>query len=201
VPVSGEKLCLEAWGPAHSTTRNIFGGSQTDWDSSSSQELMCDGFGLDNPLAPRFSPQFACAMIAAVALYAAEPPVRKFTDICDKAGLAADVAAGDWAGAVGGEICDRLSDVFATGVGIAAATAASEGGPAAVAVGVSTWKGLSAFLKVGCGGLFDGAAHDLGVWLETRHEARVAADISTRGLCLRERRAFGMLSWSAAACS
>lgn len=196
--VTAEELCYELYGPINNETRDVGTGSVTDYDRNSSLSLVCSGFGFEDP---EFPPQMACAVIAAAAIYGSPAPVGyRTSSICDVFGVAMDVEENDWVGAATGATCSYLSDLFATAVGIAAATASSASGPGAVAIGVTAYKAMAATLQLACGGLLDQGAHDLGVYLETKHEANVALDISQLGKCLRERNVAGQISFRAVDC-
>jgi hypothetical protein len=180
------------------TTHSIFGGSETDYDRTSSLYHQCEGWGAPEGL--QLTYQMKCALIAAAATYAGPPVNIAASNVCEYGSAAIDFAQKDWLGAAGDVACGFFSDVFATGVGILAAGGSSESGPGAVAVGVTAYRAMDAFLKVACGGLLDGGASALGQELEAHHETHVALDVLRSGKCLRYREVFGYSSWSAVDC-
>lgn len=141
-----------------------------------------------------------CALIAAAATYGGPAVSVGVSGACDIAGYASEIVDHDWIGLAGDVACGFFSEVFATQIGVFAAGAAAATVPGAVAIGVETYRAISATLKVVCGGLLDGGAATFGYNLEARHETNVALDIIRSGKCLRERRVFGLISWSAASC-
>jgi hypothetical protein len=143
-----------------------------------------------------------CAVIAAAARFGGKASLANLSEnICDGLELYEMINTRDVAKGALGLTCVYLGEVFATGVGTAAAGASSASGPGAVAVGIKTWRALSAFTKVSCALVFSGAAKEFGQLLEAKHQLHIARDIVNAGRCLRMRRVFGLLSWSAAECA
>jgi von Willebrand factor type A domain len=179
-------------------TKKAFGGKVTSYDRASSLYFVCAGFGAPEGL--ELTPEMSCALIAAGATFGPPLPVDA-SDACDVVAYADAFKTGDWAGLAAGQACGYFSEVFAQRVGILAAGAAVETGPGAVAVGLFTYRALSAGLKVACGGLLDGGAQALGVKLEADHETHIALDVLREGRCIQLREAVGVLHWSAVSCS
>ena len=197
-PTTNTDVCIAAYPRVTQTTHPIFGGSETDFDRMTSLYQQCEGFGAPQGL--QFSPEMKCALMAAALTYGGLPAGFTLSNVCDAAGLADSFVNHDWAGAIGGLGCSFFSDVFAKGIGILAAGATAEAGPAAIAVGLLTYNALKATLGVVCGGIFSGGASALGQKLEANHETAIAVDILDNGKCLHMRRVFGLIFWSAAAC-
>lgn len=175
-----------------------FGGSETNYDIKASQFQVCAGFGIPQGL--EISWGFMCTTIVQLAQFSGKIPEGSKERVCDYLGLGEAVAdPSQWDETVAGYVCGKVSDGVAVGLGVAAAGAAAETGPGAVAVGVATYKSLDAFLQISCSAAFDGAAHNLGVWLEAKHQTHVRNDI-IRGKCLQSRTVFGYLKWSAVDC-
>jgi hypothetical protein len=196
-PVSGDP-CLAIYGSGSQATHGIFGGTETDYDRTASLYQQCEGFGA--PAGLNLSPEMKCALIAAAASYAGFPTNQAVKSACDALGVVDSIANGGWLSSGEDYACGLFAEAFATGVGIFAAGAASETGPGAVEVGVQTYRALNAALTAACAGLFAGGASAIGQKLEADHETGIALDIATKGKCLRERRVFGLIFWSAADC-
>ncbi|MCU1281935.1 MAG: putative cell wall-binding domain [bacterium] len=190
--------CLAIYGSGSQATHGIFGGTETDYDRVASLYQQCEGFGA--PAGLNLSAEMKCALIAAAAAYAGFPTNQAAKSVCDALGVVDTITNGGWLTSGADYACGLFSEAFATGVGIFAAGAASETGPGAVEVGVQTYRALNAALTVACAGLFAGGASALGQKLEANHETHIALDIATQGKCLRERRVFGLIFWSAATC-
>jgi hypothetical protein len=190
--------CMEAFGNGTQSSTGIFGGTEMNWDREASLYQVCEGFGAPEGLT--LSPSMQCALIAAAATYGGPVINVGVTTGCQVGSVASDIASGNYLGGAAGLACDYFGEIFSTGVGVFAAGAASGTGPGAVVVGVETYRALSASFKIVCGGLFDGGAHDFGVWLESSHQTNIAVDIVRHGQCLREQVRFGQTFWSAAAC-
>jgi Mg-chelatase subunit ChlD len=194
--------CFSYYGGVHSVTKKVFGGSQTDYDQRSSLYEVCTGFGQPEDL--QMSLGMKCAFLtAATALTGGATGPAGLTaldTICGATDTLAELESGNWAGAVGSEVCQFLGSVFAEGVGIFVAGATAETG-AGVMLGVLTYRALAAGSAIACGGLFDGGAVALGNKLEADHETHIARDIVAHGKCLRSSTRFGYIHWSAATCS
>jgi hypothetical protein len=177
------------------TDRAIFGGTETRYDRTASLYLQCEGFGAPDGLT--YSPAMKCAMMAAVAALGG---LHEAGGICDALGLVDNIGRGDWMGAVNGLACSMFADGFATAVAIIIAGATAETTVGAAVIGVASYRALQSFLTVACGGIFDGGASTFGGKLEAKHEFNVAQDIRFKGKCLRFRKTFGLVSWSAVDC-
>lgn len=185
--------CMAMWPGGATTTEEIFGGTRTTHDAEMSQYLVCEGFGAGGV---EYSTGMKCAMTAAaVTLTGVDGAGSAASLICDGVALSEQGV-----GAIPGVVCGILGESLATGTGVAAAGVAAPSGPGAVPVGLGTYRGLSAFMKVSCGALFDGGAYDFGVQLAADHEARVAHDVLNYGKCLRMDDRFGQITWGAADC-
>ena len=189
-----------------SGVRNTTKGSittTTSFDRQASLYSVCEGFGVPTTGGFQLTPTMQCAIIAAAAAYGGGPVVSQgVSDGCEAGEIAEHLQSGRWLGGVASLGCGFFSDVFATSAGIFAAGVASETGPGAVAVGVTTWRALTAGMKLVCGGVLTGLASQLGVKLEGKHETAVAIDVIRNGRCLREtRRAVVGLQWSAVPCT
>lgn len=178
-------------------TKKAFGGKLTSYDRASSLYFVCAGFGAPEGL--QLSPEMSCALIAAGATFVPSLPVDA-SDACDVVAYADAFRTGDWLGLASGQACGYFSEMFAQRVGVLAAGAAVETGPGAVAIGLFTYRSLSAGLKVACGGLLDGGAQALGVKLEADHETHIALDVLREGRCIQLREVIGALHWSAVRC-
>jgi hypothetical protein len=189
-------VCFAAYGAGHQQTHSIFGGEETRYDRNASLLQQCEGFGAPDGLT--YSPALKCAIVA-MAVDAAAPHVGA-GNLCDAAGFAEQIGRGDWLGAAGGLGCAFFGEVFSVGAATVIAGAASATGPGAVVIGVASYKALAAFLTLACGGIFDGGAKTFGSKLEQKREGQVAADIFSKGKCLRYRKTFGWISWSSAGC-
>jgi hypothetical protein len=192
--------CIAVFGAGGTqSTHSIFGGQESDYDRTASLYQVCEGFGSDGV---GFSTEAKCLIIA-VALSLDGKAGRASRDlnekVCDALDVAGKVKTGDWMGAAGGALCAFLGATVPEAAGIFAAGVASETGPGAVAVGVRTYQALAVIIPVACGGLL-AKAHDLGAQWETNQEHHAAQQIIDDGKCLRSRKVFGFLSWSAAAC-
>jgi hypothetical protein len=184
--------------PGHRTTKKFFGGHEEIYDRAESLFQVCAGFGAPEDLV--FTPEMKCALIAAGATFAGNPIAGETNTACNTVDIVNGMANGDWLGPAAGVACGFFSDVFAEGAGIVAAGATAETGPGAVAVGLYTYRALSAFLKVGCGGLLDGGATAVGTKLEADHETHVSLDVTRKGKCMAYRERFHLVAWRAVDC-
>jgi hypothetical protein len=180
-----DRICNAQYPNASSTSD----GAVTTYTREGSLAQTCEGFGAPEDL--HLTPGMRCALIAAGATFGAADVSLPTDHLCQAAGIADSYRTGGWLSEAAGDGCDYLGAVFAGGVGIVVAGATSESGPGAVAVGVGTYKALSAALKVACGGLFAGGAQSFGAWLEARHETHVAVDVERHGKCLQIDRRHG----------
>ena len=135
-----------------------------------------------------------CALVAASASAVALPSGASAQRACDVLAVRQALETGDWIGEAGGVACGYFAEVFAGAAGVALAGATSPTGPGAAAVGIGTYKALSAGGDLACGGLFDGGAGAAGEKLEADHQRNVAMDIIHKGRCLRETDFHGVLS-------
>lgn len=191
--------CFVRYGATGFSSTSVVGGWQRDWDRNGSLYQVCEGWGA--PEAVEFSPEMKCAVISAAATYGGPPLSYSVSRACDIAGVSHALwVTKDWKGLAAGQVCGYFSELFAGVAGVYAAGATAETGPGAVAVGLATYRNLSAFLKLACGGLLDGGARTLGEQIETNHESHVALDIVRDGKCLREQNVWGVIRWSAANC-
>lgn len=198
-PPGSRDICLSAYrNGGTQRTHSIFGGSETIYDRTASVYQVCGGFGAPDSM--QYSPAMQCALIAAVATYGGPVVNKGVAWGCTAGSVIEDFRQGDWLGAAAGFACGFFAEVFAEGVGIFVAGAASPIGPAAAVIGYETYRALSASLKIACSGLLDGGAAALGYNIESRHQARIAVDVERRGKCIRQRRVFGLVSWSAVNC-
>src|SRR6185312_1700968 len=176
---TADRICQAQYpnGAAHTVGRVM------TYDREGSLNQVCAGFGKPDGLT--LTGPMACALIAAAAYGGGSSGAGHATGtLCDRASVASDFASGDWVGAAGGIACSFFSDVFATGAGLAMAGATAETGPGAEAVGLATYKALSAGLGVACAGALGGGPTGLGRRLESNHETHVAIDIVDHGKCL-----------------
>lgn len=191
--------CVTAYPTTSQHSKKIFGGHEEVYDRAASLYQVCAGFGTPEGL--DLSPEMKCALVAAAATFGGPPLSIRADQACNAISFANAYRSGDWVGAVGGTACGYFGQVFAGGVGIVAAGAASETGPGAVAVGLYTYRAMAAGLKVACGGLFDGGATALGTKLEADHETHLALDVTRRGKCIGYRERFDQISWRAIDCA
>ena len=193
--------CLSLYGAATSTTKKITGGEQTDYPRRTSQYLVCAGFG--QPEALELSLGMKCAFVTAGAVLAggATGPAELvlLDQLCGATDTLTDLQSGEWAGAAGAAACNFFGSVFATGVGVTAAGATAVTGFGPI-VGTATYRAFAAGSAIACGGLFEGGARDFGIKLEADHQTNVAADVMSRGKCLRYTTRLGYVKWSAADC-
>lgn len=189
-------VCLAAYGPGQQSSHSIFGGGETDYDRAASLYQACEGFGA--PIG--YSVPMKCAIIVAAATLGGPPFNALGHDVCDRVDAADAIVNQNWIGGVASLSCEWGVDVLAEGLAIAAAGATSETGPGAALVGAVTYRALASSLTLVCGGLLDGGAATTGYNLEAHHEAAIASDILTKGKCLRYRKVFGLIFWSAATC-
>jgi hypothetical protein len=194
-----EGVCSSQYPAGTRVSRDVAFGYRTYWDRQGSvHEVVCNGFGIPEDL--DLSPGMRCALIAAAATFGPPGQDLAANRLCDAASIVDALETGDWVQAAASQACGFLGEVFAGGVGALAAGATSVSGPGAVAVGVGTYKALSAGLKIACGGLIDGGAKALGVKLEADHDYHIAIDILRKGECLRMAERFGLIGWSAVDC-
>jgi hypothetical protein len=194
---AANRLCAEQYPDAASRSE----GNTINHNRQSSLLEVCDGFGAPEGLV--LSPSMKCALVAASATFAGAGAAA--TAIENGPCLGADIADAygkkDWLGPAKGAACNYFGEVFAGGVGVVAAGAASGTGPGAAAVGVITYRALAGGLKIACGGLLDGGARDLGAKLEANYEMHVATDIVHRGKCLRYDNSAKIKKWTAVRCA
>ncbi|MGE3138110.1 MAG: VWA domain-containing protein [Thermoleophilia bacterium] len=190
--------CVSAYSEtARSQTTRITGGTRTVYNRSASLEAVCGGFGAPEDL--NLSPGMRCALIAAGAVFVG-PSGRSVDWLCTAENWSGVALDRDWRGPAANQACGFFGEIFAGGVGIFAAGATAASGPGAAAVGLAAYRAMAAFMKVGCGGLFDGGARALGVKLEADHERNIARDIERSYVCLARQTRFGITSWSATQC-
>jgi uncharacterized protein YegL len=190
--------CL-SYPPGHRTTKKFFGGHEVIYDRAESLYQVCAGFGAPEGL--NFSPEMKCALIAAGATFAGAPIAGETNTACNTVDIVNGVSNGDWLGPAAGLACGYFSDVFAGAVGVVAAGATVESGPGSAAVGLYTYRALSAFLKVGCGGLLDGGATAIGTKIEADHETHVAHDVTRKNKCMAFHERFRIVAWRAVDCT
>ncbi len=171
-----DRLCHAQYPNGSSTSS----GGRTTYDREASLAQVCGGFG--RPEGLRLTPGMRCALIAAGATFGPAPVGEPIERLCDAENVTSAFRDGSWLAHGDDLACGYFSEIFAGGAGIVAAGAS---GPGGVAIGVGTYKALSATLKVACGGVFDGGAAAAGSYLEARHETNVSVDIVRRGKCLR----------------
>jgi hypothetical protein len=201
---ASDSVCQARYPGGVQRTVNVRGGTNTTDDRQASLKAVCQGFGAPQGL--QLTPGMTCALIAAAATYGGPAVQAGTNNLCDASTVVEAYNSGGWVGAGAAVASDKgcayFSDVFAGGVGLVAAGATSETGPGAVAVGVATYKALSAGLKIACGGLFAGGARSLGTKLEADNETHVALDIIRRGKCrlLSQLSGLSGTSWHATTC-
>jgi hypothetical protein len=192
-------LCIARFPSGIQRTYHVFGGTETRYDRQSSLFHVCEGFGV--PEGFQLTPEMQCALIAAAATFGGPVVSAGTSGGCDLVGIASAYSSGRWLGAAASKACGFFSDVFATGVGLVAAGAASETGPGAVAIGVNTYRALAAGLKVVCGGIFGGGASSLGKKLEADHETHIALNVVRHGECIKLRHVLGAWAWGSRDCA
>jgi hypothetical protein len=190
--------CL-SYPPGHRLTKKFFGGHQEIYDRAESLFQVCAGFGAPEGL--NLSPEMKCALIAAGATFAGAPIAGETNTACNTVDIVNGMSNGDWLGPAAGLACGYFSDIFAGGVGVFAAGATVESGPGSAAVGLYTYRALSAFLKVGCGGLLDGGATAIGTKIEADHETHVANDVTRKNKCMAFHERFHIVAWRAVDCT
>lgn len=195
---ANSRICLQHYPAEQQVTRTD--DRVTIHNYVASMYQVCSGFGTKAEFT--WTPEMTCAFIAIVADYGrVDVPLLRPTDnLCSATSVAEAYANDSWLGFTGSEACNFFSNTLATGTGIlAAGTAAPVSGPGAVAVGVVTYRAIKTGIGVTCGGVFSGAFAAAGQWLEARHQANVAVDVSRKGLCLAESTSFGN-RWAAVPC-
>ena len=201
-PAQGRHLdpCIESFpGPVKSQKSKAFGGTKTVFDRASSMYQVCAGWGL--PDGVQLKPEMQCAMIAGMATFGGPPFGWVTNKACNVIDVANKLRGGDWLGAAKGAACGYFAEMFAERVGVMAAGATVELGPGAIAVGVLTYRSLSAGLGIVCAGGLNGGLKQLGINLESDHETDVALDITREGKCLaRKDGPLHTISWSAVDC-
>jgi hypothetical protein len=199
-PAKGRHLdpCVGAFSGGRRKTTGKLGGKETVFDRTESLYQVCAGFGAPEGL--DLSPEMKCALIAAAATFAAGPISHGVDQACDALSVADALQSGNWLGAAASKACGYFSEVFAGAVGVVAAGATVETGPGAAAVGLWTYRALSAGLKIACGGLLDGGAAALGAKFEADHEQHIALDVTRKGKCIAYREQFHYVSWRAVDC-
>jgi hypothetical protein len=191
--------CVPAYGLGAQSTHSIFLGKETDYSRTASLYQVCEGFPFSEGVG--YSNAMKCGALAALVSLAGVPGADEQMDgLCNATDVVDAYNSGDWLGAAAGKGCEMYFDVFSVGLGILAAGAAAETGPAAPLIGVAAYRALSATLRVVCGAVFDGGAQTFGYDLETHHEVQVAADIADKGKCLQSRTVLGAVFWSAVSC-
>jgi von Willebrand factor type A domain len=199
-PATGRRLdpCMTSYPNFSPKTKNIFKGTETTYDRMSSLYFVCAGFGAPEGL--NFSPEMKCALVAAAATFGG-PVVSGGSDLaCNTLAMSEALRTGDWLGYAAGQACGFFGEVFAEGAGIVMAGATSPSGPGAVAVGLGTYRALSAGMKLACGGLLDGGAAAIGAKIEADHQTNIAFDVLRKGRCIAYRVQFGISSWRAINC-
>jgi hypothetical protein len=188
--------------PAGQVTESKFlRGTRQVFDREAGLYQVCEGFGAPDTAGFTLTPTQQCAIIAAAATFRGPVVSAGVSHGCEAGEIVTDFRGHHWLGLAKDVGCGYFSDIFAGSIGIFVAGAASPTGPGAVAVGVVTYKALSASLKLVCGGVFIGPPTQLGHELEARHETAVALDIIRRGKCLEEtRKPVIGLQWSAVTC-
>lgn len=191
--------CVESYKGGKRHSKKKVGGSETVFDRTESQYQVCAGFGAPEGL--DLTPEMKCALIAAGATFAGGPVAGQVNTACNTLEIANALQTGDWLGPVASQACGYFSDVFAGGAAVVAAGATSPTGPGAAAVGLWTYRSLSAGLKLACGGLLDGGAAALGAKLEADHQSRIALDVTRKGKCIAFREGwFDTVRWRAVDC-
>jgi hypothetical protein len=194
--------CFELYGAGKQTTKHVTGGNQTNYDRAASLYQVCAGFG--SPEDVQWSLGMKCAFFSAVVELAggetADASLLTFDKLCDGVDTLSSLARGDWAGVVGGKVCNVFGSLFAGATGIAVGGALAETGPGAVFAADAVYRAFSAGAKIVCGGLFSGGAQTVGIRREVNHEADIARDIASHGKCLRYTTRFGFVNWNSYDC-
>lgn len=199
-PAPGRRLdpCVASYPNTRTITTDQFGGEKKVFDRAASLYQVCAGFGA--PEALELTPAMKCALIGAAATFG-PPAVGSGAKLaCETTAIVNAYRSGDWAGYAAGQACGYFSEAFAGAAGVVAAGASSPTGPGAVAVGYLTYRSLSAFLNVACGGLLNGGAAALGAKLEADHQSNIALDVTREGKCIAFGKRFGFVHWSAVDC-
>jgi hypothetical protein len=183
---------------AGKATRRLF-----DRDASIYQ--VCNGFGAPDVSGFHLTAGMQCALVAAAAAYAGPPLAMGVDHVCSAQSISAAFADGGWINGLKSGArsvaCGWFSDVFAGAAAVLVAGAAAETGPGAAAVGLATWKALTAGMRLVCGGLLTGPPTELGVKLEAHHETQVMVDIVRKNKCLEQtQKPVIGIQWSAATC-
>jgi hypothetical protein len=201
-PAAGRHLdpCIESFpGPVKSVNVKARGGAKTIFDRASSMFMVCAGWG--QPDGVQLKPEMQCAMIAGMATFGGPPFGWVTNKACNVVDVANKLRGGDWLGAAKSAACGYFADMFAERVGVMAAGATVELGPGAIAVGVLTYRSLSAGLGLVCAGGLNGGLKQLGINLESDHETHVALDVIREGKCIQRRPdLLKSISWSAVDC-
>jgi von Willebrand factor type A domain len=201
-PALGRRLdpCIETystWPPKKVKKRF---GEESIFDRSTSLFYVCAGWGAPDL---DYTPTMECALIAAAATFGG-PPVKTAKKVirraCDVVSVADAYRTGNWLGIPKGKACGFFADVVAGAVGVFAAGATSASGPGAVAVGLGTYRALSASLNLACAGLLNGGAVALGVKIEGDHQTNVALDVIRKGKCIASEDGPLRISWKAVDC-
>jgi len=192
--------CIATFPGGTQSTKNVFGGKQTNYDRQLSLYLVCAGFGAPEDLQLTLSQKCAFLAATAIAVGGHAGPLAGLDTLCGRADTLNELASGNWAGAAGGEACKYFGIALGTGLGIMAAGATAASGPGAVVVGTLTYRAVSAGATLICGGVTIQSLQALGIKLESDHERNIARDIASRGKCLRSTTKFSLISWSAADC-
>ncbi len=200
-PAPGRHIdpCVSSYPPGTRHTKKILGGHEEIFDRASSLYSVCAGFGAPEDLV--LTPEMQCALIAAGATFAGAPIAGETNMACNTVDIVNGLSDGDWLGPTAGLACGFFSEIFAGGVGVVAAGATVETGPGSAAVGLYTYRALSAGLKVACGGLLDGGATALGTKFEADHETDIAHDVTREGKCMAYRERFHIVDWRAVDCT
>lgn len=173
----------------HSSLPN--GGTFYDHQASMFQ-VVCEGFGAPESL--QLSSGMKCALIGAAF------DTKPVGALCDSHDVLTALRDGSFAGLAGSAGCDYFGGMFAKFAGVTAAGASSLAGPGAVAVGVGTYKALSAGVQVACGGLLDGGATSLGTKLEADNEYNIAVEVENGNRCLVYQPRPPQSPWRSASC-
>lgn len=200
-PAPGRHLdpCVESYPTAvKSTDYKVFGGTKTVFDRPSSLYQVCANWGA--PDGVQLTPEMQCALIAAAATFGGPPYGYTANRACDVVAIAQALRTGDWLGAATSAACGYFSEIFAERVALMAAGATVETGPGAVAVGVITYRALSAGLGLVCAGGLNGGLQQLGIKLEGDHETHIALDVVREGKCIARKKTRLGISWSAVTC-
>ncbi|MBL7487414.1 hypothetical protein I6A62_04830 [Frankia sp. AgW1.1] len=192
--------CLAEFQPGTITTHSIFGGSETNYDRTASALQACEGWGLSDASISAW--ELACVTIGVVVGVVGKKnlKLKRADKACDYLGIASDANAAQYFATFKDQLCGPIADEIGTTVGVFAAGATAESGPVAVAIGVATYKLLSTEINLYCSGDL-AKVHQLGVYIETKHEAQVRADIVNKGECLELVKVFGVLDWRAVRCT